>query len=280
MRRYTIVLGVYLILAIFYSKGATIADVINPKVLPLDNERILVYNYSLYDKIPFYILPGINRLYPDPHEVCKHLSPILGEHMLYTQMILSDIYPYPDPQPLYSSMDYDPAIILISPRKTEMRVRGLVNLDYSIPVVKTELVSLSIPDSNNKNEWVVADEFEENNFIYHRDGEWHIITFSENKTDEFRCVKLKIVQLLERIDSDGQINLINSQTYRTWLFIQLPWTDNPAIFDFIPYRNHSIYPEQPKSRTTEEVLEEITRLNLNVVPEVIIPDTINKSYIK
>ena len=97
--------------------------------------------------------------------------------------------------------------------------------------------------------------------------------FPENRTDDFRCVTLKIAYMVEHYNEDGDMELIPTRRTRIWLFIQLPWTDNPAILDHIPHRDFSVYPKLNMQPSVDPVIR-ATEQTLNVTPIVSVPDRI------
>lgn len=267
----TIYVCCFLVMSIGQLMAGIVPDLSIGEVWPLEAEHIRLLNMALYEYTPFLILPSLNHDDPDVGTVWANIYR-LGDagdgNSLFTQMILKDIYP--NPEPMYSPSNIDPNIILISPRETEMRVRGLVNPDHREPDISTGLVSITVPEDND---WREASESEREFYSYHREGEWHIMKFPENRTDDFRCVTLKIAYMVEHYNEDGDMELIPTRRTRIWLFIQLPWTDNPAILDHIPHRDFSVYPKLNMQPPVDPVIR-ATEQTLNVTPIVSVPDRI------
>ena len=187
--------------------------------------EITMRNLQLNDRLAFLLLPM------DECPIGPHLAPleISDKQSLETIMILESIgshFPY------FSSQDMDHPIILISPFKTSMKVVAIPG--NREPPLSMELASLKVPDE--KGGWINATERECEFYSYDRDNSWFKLTFPENKTREFRCIAMTIRTVRKYSVNDGPPAPIS----RTWLFIQLPWTDNPAIFNHIPYTDFTV----------------------------------------
>ena len=123
-------------------------------------------------------------------------------------------------------------IILVSPFKTQLLVEALNGENKEI--IPMELTSLKVSDGEGR--WRDATEEERQFYSYRRDGENFAMTFPENKNPDFRCIAMTIRTADGYISPDGQTTPIS----RTWLFIQLPWTDDPDIFNHIPYIDFTV----------------------------------------
>lgn len=234
--------------------------------LPFTNEEILPYNLTLNKSFAFLPLPGINHENPDPFELWKHLNMFLGSgDYLYTQMILTN--DYPDTLPLYSTSDLTHPIILIAARDTEMRVRAFPDVEKLTYGLQTILAELSVPDGEGG--WIEVTEADRQFYSYHREDDWFVLTFPENRTNTFRCIAMTIATAINSPSKDNQ--LIPSSNRRHWLFIQLPWTDDPEVFIHLPYRDYTPYGPQPSPVSIEEVIGKIMRPHISLTPSLNIP---------
>lgn len=220
-------------MALYWSN--TYADASLDKIypnFPLDPTAVLIRNYQLYDFYPFLRLDHISDKEPDVERIKRAISCLdgIGKPLL-TQMKYGC---FSTPPSAYSQKDMDHPIVLIPALTTRMSIRGLPSGESNI-----DLLSMTVPDG--KGGWKNASKTDREFYSYHRDGDWFRLKFPENKTDDFRCLAMTIAVMQKGTDARGKSVRIPTDTTRTWLFIQLPWTDNPEIFDHIPYTDFTPY---------------------------------------
>ena len=192
----------------------------------IEDTEITINNLQLNDEFAFLILPLLTS-----SEIRSHLAPLErpDKPSLPTMMTLKTLSP---PLPYFSSQDMEHPIILVSPFKTQLLVEALNGENKEI--IPMELTSLKVSDGEGR--WRDATEEERQFYSYRRDGENFAMTFPENKNPDFRCIAMTIRTADGYISPDGQTTPIS----RTWLFIQLPWTDDPDIFNHLPYTDFTV----------------------------------------
>ena len=186
---------------------------------------LIILNLQLNNEFAFLTLPATYG-----STIRKHLAPLErpDRPSLTTGMFIGSLYNI-----LYcSSQDVEHPIILVPPYKTDMTVGVYVDTDGNI--VPMELAALKVPDGNGR--WRDATEEERQFYAYRRDGEKFAMTFPENKSPDFRCIAMTIRTADGYNPPDGQQGPIS----RTWLFIQLPWTVDPDIFNHLPYKDFTV----------------------------------------
>ena len=210
-------------------KHTTPPEFIGPDGYPYDwvsATDIMIHNLQLNDEFAFIILPLMSNA-----EIKHHLEPlqIPNKPSLATMMTLETL----DPSFTYfSSQDMEHPIILVCPFKTKMVV--METDDFPNNIIPMELAALKVPDGNGG--WTDASEEERQFYSYRRTGIAFAMTFPENKSPDFRCIAMTIRTADGYNPPDGQQGPIS----RTWLFIQLPWTDDPDIFNHIPYIDFTV----------------------------------------
>ena len=195
--------------------------------------HVMLQNLRLNEEIPFLIFPSTYMYTLTSDEIYNHIAWLeeACKPSLPTEMYASYSESFQDVIYL-SSQDAPHPIILIPAMETEMRVRGAEGTDNNnIPM---ELASLKVPDE--KGGWINATERECEFYSYDRDNSWFKLTFPENKTREFRCIAMTIRTVRKYSVNGG----LPAPISRTWLFIQLPWTDNPDVVNHIPYTDFTV----------------------------------------
>lgn len=195
-------------------------------VWPFIQVTVLLHNYGLNTLRVFFTLPSVNPFNPTVEEVGKYLYDYpVGVPFTWTQMMVPGLERH---DALYSCYDATHPIILVSAWGGEMKVRCMP-LSAEVTNVKTTLFRLEIPDENGGFRDMTPLEQEFFGYAYEEEGDWQILAFPENHTDDFRVVSMTV---------DGEYELDGTwhELYasRSWIFVQLPWTDDIKIFDNVP----------------------------------------------
>ena len=200
-------------------------------LFPFFEEETLLQTLQLNDELAFLAVPPSTLSNPD--DIYNNLvwleksdRPSLPTQMYLWCLDKSLEVPY------LSSQDAEHPIMLVPSWRSQMEVRSLNDIDGK--VIPMELASLKVPDG--KGGWTNANRTERERISYHRRREFFVINFPENKTHDFKCIAMTIQTVKKYSVNGGPPAPIS----RTWLFIQLPWTDDPAIFNHIPYTDFTV----------------------------------------
>ena len=215
-------------------------------IIPLDYGTILMHNLAIdlvsnpHSYTPqFVVIPGYNHSCPSG-SLYEVESTVQNDVTICTQMLINKDW---NRFCLYSIDTHDTPIILISALQTDIDIRCLPYHFTNYEPSTIKLWSIYVPDGNDR--WQPASKKDKDFYSYHYNREWFHLTFPENKTDEFRCLLMTIAINKEDKEPVGEPPRLS----RTWLFIQLPWTDNPDIFNHIPYRDFTLYYTKNHMRT-------------------------------
>ena len=200
-----------------------------PKTYPFGQVTVLMQNYRLNNYQVFFTSTSVDPYNPSIDDLIDCTSGplsggLVGCPLIFTQMQLPGLE---IASSLYSDSDAEYPVILISARGGEMKVRCLPN--EGCENFKTLLYNLSVPNENEGFRPMTPLEKEFFGYTYEEDGDWQVLDFPENRTDDFRVASMSIGGEYDYKGTHQDLG-----TSRTWFFVQLPWTDDMGIFDRVP----------------------------------------------